>query len=490
MRERKLSIAEIAGLVMLALTSLGSAVALVTVNGQSMTPGRVLAVAVGAVVLVGVVRSRGGTAVTRWVLGMVTATALAIVAGFITTPDLSYGAPWSILAMLGLIAFTIQFWYSSRNTAYATAGFDILLVLWFALLVATIVEYVFQIHLSNSLLMIDEQYSTRIATLTWMNPNNAVFILSVLVTPALMSATRRSSPVRIAVWLGIGWLIFLSIFVNDAKLGAIVLLTTIILWVARRRSDWRVALVTTAIAIAAVVPTTLISQQTTLVDLAPYSPVSQWTEVFKATQHITDAPPSEPSSVPMDTSTGNRFRLWTKAVEITITHPLTGLGAGGYQHLLATGDEYLGIKDPHSLILDTGANLGLLGVLALIAALGIVPILALVQDRRSLIGHTVIVTSFAFVAGSFGPSTTWSLTLAWATVGLVQGTWIVTRTAQVQTGSDDPDDSRHQTGSHNRPEIGVDVTDTGDQNGDADEKRQRRPRHQAANREQSPRTDP
>lgn len=468
MDDGKLSAPQIAGLATLALASLGSAVTLIAVNGQSITPGRLLSAVMAFVVLVGIIRSRGGGSATRWVLGLMSFVGLTIVFSLLNAPDQSRGLTWAVLALFGLVAFVIQFWYSSQSSRYATAALDILLVLWFALIALTVAEYATQIHFANSHVFIDQRLSGRIATLTWVNPNNTPFILTVLMAPALYAAARRPPWVRTAVWAGIGWLIYLSVFVNDARLGTVVLLMVIILWAILQKSDWRIALVTAVIAIVAVFPATAISQGTTISDLAPYSPVSQWAALFSATRDITDAPEG-PSSIPADTSTGNRFRLWAKAVDVTITHPIVGLGAAGYQYLLATGDQFLGIEDPHSLFLDAGANLGLLGAVALTAALGLMPILVLVRDRRSMLGRAVIVATFAFAAGSFGPSTTWSLTLAWAAVGLIQGAWISTISPHVQAGGESPDASGDDSGGYDRQQIRTEVAGTGEHDRHGDE---------------------
>jgi len=463
MYDRALTPQQIAGLVALGATALGSAVAIV-INGQNVTPGRIVSAVVAIAVLISVVRSRGGNRLTRATLALVSVVGLAIIASLFGAPDMSQGLVWATLAVFGLIGFTIQFWYASQSPDYASVAFAVLLALWFLLIVVTLGEYVSQIHFANSHVFIDQRLSGRIPTLTWVNPNNTPFILTVLVTPVLYAARRRPSWVRRAVWVGIGWLVFLSIFVNDARLGTVVLIMSLILWVILETSDWRIALATTTIAIAAVVPATFISQQTSISDLAPYSPVSQWSALFDAARDVEDIP-SAPSSVPADTSTGNRIRLWTKAFDITFSHPFIGLGAGGYQFLLTTGDEFLGIEDPHSLFLDAGSNLGLLGAVALIAALALTPITVVIRDRRSMLGHVVIVATFAFAAGSFGPSTTWTLSLAWAALGLVQGAWISTRLAHVGASSDDPDTTGNKSSRGDRQQRRLQVGHTRDHDG-------------------------
>jgi len=468
MRDRMLTAQQIGGLVALGATALGSAVAIV-INGQNLTPGRIISAVVAIAVVIGVLQSRGGNGLTRATLVLVSVVGLAIVVSLIGAPDTSQGLVWATLAVFGLIGFTIQFWYASQSVDYATVAFDVLLIMWFVLIVVTLGEYVSQIHFANSHVFIDQRLSGRIPTLTWVNPNNTPFILTVLVTPVLWAAHRRPPRVRKAVWASIGWLIFLSVFVNDARLGTIVLIMSLILWVILETSDWRIALATTIIAVAAVVPATAISQRTSISDLAPYSPLSQWAALFDAARDVEDVP-GAPSSIPADTSTGNRIRLWTKALDITVRHPFIGLGAGGYQFLLTTGDEFLGIEDPHSLFLDAGSNLGILGAVALMIAIGVTPIAVVIHDRRSKLGHAVIVATFAFAAGSFGPSTTWTLTLAWAALGLVQGAWISTRLAHVDAGGEHPDASSDDAGGgdrpHSRSKVGHAGESDGSSNGD------------------------
>ena len=62
----------------------------------------------------------------------------------------------------------------------------------------------------------------------------------------------------------------------------------------------------------------------------------------------------------------NRYRYWEKAGEIFVDHPLIGIGSGGFQvEWLKLLDRIDTSGDAHSLYLETGAELGIVGIVFL-----------------------------------------------------------------------------------------------------------------------------
>lgn len=80
---------------------------------------------------------------------------------------------------------------------------------------------------------------------------------------------------------------------------------------------------------------------------------------------------NENASVRFVDASGFRYDLWRVAVREFAAHPLVGVGAGNYDsdyYRLRNNPEY--VVQPHSLELQTAAELGVLGVLGLIAFVG------------------------------------------------------------------------------------------------------------------------
>ena len=70
----------------------------------------------------------------------------------------------------------------------------------------------------------------------------------------------------------------------------------------------------------------------------------------------------EPTASRLATGAGNRYDYWRVAVDAWREHPLTGVGAGGYDkpyfaHRTTAED----IRQPHSLPLQVLAELGIVG---------------------------------------------------------------------------------------------------------------------------------
>ena len=92
----------------------------------------------------------------------------------------------------------------------------------------------------------------------------------------------------------------------------------------------------------------------------------------------------------------NRYAYWRVAVEVFADHPLNGVGSGGFAvEWLQRRDIAEGVRDAHSLYLETAAELGLVGLLALAAFLtGIV-----LAARRGEPAIVAALVAFALHAG-------------------------------------------------------------------------------------------
>ncbi len=95
----------------------------------------------------------------------------------------------------------------------------------------------------------------------------------------------------------------------------------------------------------------------------------------------------------------NRYAYWKVAVEAFADHPLTGEGSGGFRTAWLREREFReSVRDGHSLYLETAAELGLVGLLALgllIAGCA----LAAVRAGPAAAGSTAALAAFALHAG-------------------------------------------------------------------------------------------
>ena len=103
-------------------------------------------------------------------------------------------------------------------------------------------------------------------------------------------------------------------------------------------------------------------------------------------------------------STGsNRYEYWKVALAVAADHPLRGAGAGSF------GTEWLQrrpiddvVRDAHSLYLEAPAELGLVGLLLLLTALGAIAVAARAvyrDDPALAAGPAAALTAFALHAG-------------------------------------------------------------------------------------------
>jgi hypothetical protein len=97
----------------------------------------------------------------------------------------------------------------------------------------------------------------------------------------------------------------------------------------------------------------------------------------------------------------NRPSYWRVALNGFADHPLKGVGAHGFQPLwLQKRDISESVQDAHSLYLETAAELGVIGVLLLLAWLGtIARAFARIGDRRLIAGLAAASAAYAFHAG-------------------------------------------------------------------------------------------
>jgi hypothetical protein len=119
-------------------------------------------------------------------------------------------------------------------------------------------------------------------------------------------------------------------------------------------------------------------------------------------------------------SGNGRADLWTAAWHDAQAHPILGSGAGSYEaYWLAHRTTPLKVKDAHSLYLETLAELGVVGLVLLVVALG-APLVAAVRARKR---PGVAIAAGAYVAYLAGAAVDWdweitSVTLAALLVGV------------------------------------------------------------------------
>jgi O-Antigen ligase len=95
----------------------------------------------------------------------------------------------------------------------------------------------------------------------------------------------------------------------------------------------------------------------------------------------------------------NRYAYWKVAVEAFADHPLTGEGSGGFRSAWLREREFReSVRDAHSLYLETAAELGLVGLLALgLLVAGCA--LAAVRAGPAAAGSVAALAAFALHAG-------------------------------------------------------------------------------------------
>jgi O-antigen ligase len=99
----------------------------------------------------------------------------------------------------------------------------------------------------------------------------------------------------------------------------------------------------------------------------------------------------------------NRYEYWRVAFRSFADHPLAGLGTAGFQVAwLRQRPIRESARNAHSLYLETAAELGIAGVLALglfLAGVGLAAREAMRRDPAAAVGLLGAVTVFGFHAG-------------------------------------------------------------------------------------------
>ncbi|MFP5361663.1 MAG: O-antigen ligase family protein [Thermoleophilia bacterium] len=100
-----------------------------------------------------------------------------------------------------------------------------------------------------------------------------------------------------------------------------------------------------------------------------------------------------------------RWQFWEGAVEAFAEKPLLGHGAGSYEAWWAQhGSITYFTRQAHSLVLETGAELGLAGLLLLGGLAGVVALSALRRHRAATAGGRTTVAALTAVAAGYGVS--------------------------------------------------------------------------------------
>ena len=87
---------------------------------------------------------------------------------------------------------------------------------------------------------------------------------------------------------------------------------------------------------------------------------------------------------PFSPALGDRPEYWRAALDDAMDHPLLGSGAGSYdEYWAAHGDPSIAVRDAHSLYMETLAELGVIGLVLVLAVLAI-PLVALGGAHASI----------------------------------------------------------------------------------------------------------
>jgi hypothetical protein len=123
------------------------------------------------------------------------------------------------------------------------------------------------------------------------------------------------------------------------------------------------------------------------------------------------APPDASTGVPIgagELSSNGRWQFWSTAVDALESNPAGGVGAGGYeQYWNLHPRAKLFVRNPHSLPLQEGAELGLPGLALFLVFLGAVVLAAVRLLRRGLDGDVGILTAVV-VTAAVGATIDWT----------------------------------------------------------------------------------
>lgn len=129
----------------------------------------------------------------------------------------------------------------------------------------------------------------------------------------------------------------------------------------------------------------------------------------------------------------NRYDFWRVAAGAALDHPVAGIGARGFgARYLLEGDSPETPARAHSVVLDTAAELGLPGVLLLVAALG-VPLVAVARAARGRALHaTAALGACTGWLVHAGVDWTWTFPAAGIPFFLLLGTGLATGAAALR----------------------------------------------------------
>jgi hypothetical protein len=136
-------------------------------------------------------------------------------------------------------------------------------------------------------------------------------------------------------------------------------------------------------------------------------------------------PPSGAGVLPrLDGLAGTgRYQMWDAAIRAARSHPIVGIGAGTYEFYWARhGKDQLFVRDAHSLLLETMAELGVVGLLVLLGFFGLVGTVGVRQatravDRAGREAAAAGTAAFCAFAVAVGLDWSWEITVVPA-VGL------------------------------------------------------------------------
>jgi hypothetical protein len=145
--------------------------------------------------------------------------------------------------------------------------------------------------------------------------------------------------------------------------------------------------------------------------IALHGPLGSAWEKFK-----NDKPPAANAGAGRFSSLGSsRYDVWTAAVDAFKDHPLGGVGPGSFEYYWSQhGDSPTFVRDAHSLYIETAAELGVPGLVALVTALGGLLAAAIQartrwRRRRDLAAGSAVIASFVVFAVYAGVDWMWEL---------------------------------------------------------------------------------
>jgi hypothetical protein len=135
---------------------------------------------------------------------------------------------------------------------------------------------------------------------------------------------------------------------------------------------------------------------------------------FKAPPAGLEGPGSDPSNAEIGSS--GRWQFWTEAVDAFESAPIAGIGAGAYEDWWARHATLpVFVRNPHSLPLQQGAELGVLGLLPLLTFAGAIGVAAARRLATGSERDTAVLLAVLVVAGlSAAIDWTWAIPAVFA----------------------------------------------------------------------------